>query len=151
MLRLFTYWMSPFWNPSEALCCSARKCSASSASAWASVIGGISVVRGCARKPVKYRRVYWISTRSGVVAVAGWWYSSGRSVYGLSGLPNLHRPILPHTISFHFLPRLAASRAVVEIHPGESPAGPRFACDAACALGTSHSPDGTGCPAGLNA
>lgn len=89
MLKLFTYWISPFWKSKVARCFSARKCSVSNASAWASVIGGISADRGWARNPVKYLRAYWISTRSGVLSVASWWYSRGRRVYGLFALPNL--------------------------------------------------------------
>lgn len=46
MLRLFIYWTSPFWKSKAARCFSAVKCRASSASACASVIGGMSADRG---------------------------------------------------------------------------------------------------------
>jgi hypothetical protein len=80
MLKLFTYCTSPFRKSNPTAKFSARKCSVSSASACASVIGGISLERGSAWNPVKLRRAYWIRTRSGLVFVAGEWKSSGRLV-----------------------------------------------------------------------
>ena len=89
MLRLFTYCTSPFWKSRFKLNRSARKWSASRASAWASVMGGILELRGRCRNPVKLRRAYWITTRSGFCVPDGVWKSKGRVVYGFSGLPNL--------------------------------------------------------------
>lgn len=58
-------------NPVETQKRSPRKCSASRASACASVMGGISGLRGRAPNPTKYRLAYWRRIRSGVVSVAG--------------------------------------------------------------------------------
>ena len=87
MLKLLTYWISPFWKSKVKLKRSARKCNASSASAWASVIGGMLLLRGRLRKPVKPRRAYWMMTLSGDVSLAGVWKSRGREVYGFRGSP----------------------------------------------------------------
>lgn len=58
MLRLFTYCMSPFWNSVLTQNLSPTKCKVSKASACASVIGGMSGLRGNAPNPTKYRRPY---------------------------------------------------------------------------------------------
>lgn len=67
---LFTYCMSPFAKCVLMQNFSPRKCKASRASAWASVIGGISELRGRWPKPTKYLRPYWRDILSGVVSVA---------------------------------------------------------------------------------
>ena len=54
--RLLIYWMSPFWKFSPREYFSAKKCTASSASACASEIGGICALRFCRPYPVKWRR-----------------------------------------------------------------------------------------------
>ena len=71
MLRLFANCTSPFLKLSDTAYFSARKCSASSASAWASVMGGMSEERGRPWKPVNVRRAYWMMRRSGDESVAG--------------------------------------------------------------------------------
>lgn len=75
---LLTYWMSPFSKLVDTLKRSPRKCSASRASACASVMGGMSALRGSAPNPTKYRLAYCRTTLSGLDSVAGWWYRSGR-------------------------------------------------------------------------
>lgn len=89
ILKLLISCRSPFRNPIATLLFCAVKCRASSASACASVIAGISFDRGCAPCPVNERRVYWMIMRSGVVGVAGWWCKSGRRVKRCVDLPNL--------------------------------------------------------------
>ena len=62
ILRLLMYWMSPFWKFNPRLYFSAKKWIVSKASAWASVIGGMSVDRGNPKNPVNSRRAYWMMT-----------------------------------------------------------------------------------------
>lgn len=71
--RLLAYCTSPRSNPVETQYFSPRKCSASSASACASVMGGMSGLRGRAPKPTRDRLAYCRTTRSGAESVAGWW------------------------------------------------------------------------------
>lgn len=72
MLRLFAYWMSPWWKSRDAAYFSDVKCKASRASACASVMGGMLDERGRPQYPVKLRLAYWMMSRAGSVAVAGW-------------------------------------------------------------------------------
>jgi len=52
-------------------------------------MGGILALLGTVMYPVKGRRAYCMTIRSGTPERAGWWNKRGLVVYGVCGLPNL--------------------------------------------------------------